>query len=180
MKGNLKVNKLDGTIAGFDLVSKPQAYMHLHKKILRSYCMEAVRLNAINKESKNNNENKNKNRNINDENINSEKTKDSYEKPIASVDRAINFMEEIKQCNETHFKSIGLGEDYRYESQYIIDSALVYEQIPIHMSFFKLDDKVMRENKKKNSTIIFDDLGIIQDSKMSSYTDRKRKRSQSI
>lgn len=35
------------------------------------------------------------------------------------VERAKYFLEEVKLCNESYFKSAGLGDDYRYEGQFI-------------------------------------------------------------
>lgn len=155
---------LDGKVAGFDLVSRPQAYKYLHKKILRSYCMEAIRLDSVRKEEMGSNSNQ--------------------KQPVVSIDRAKYFIEEIKQCNENHFKAIGLGEDYRYESKYIIGSALVYEKTPVHMSFFKLDDNTIRDNKKRNVREFIDDViinnnygDVFFNGDMTSYTQRKKNKS---
>jgi len=138
---------IDGKIAGLDIVSQPDIYIKLHSKLIKSYCMDALRKELIRK------------------NKNTEKSpkpkKEQNELPIASIERAKYFLEEVKLCNESCFKSAGLGDDYRYEGQFIIGSALFYSDSVIHMSFFKNDDTGTAGDKSGN---------------MQSYRDRMRNR----
>lgn len=138
---------IDGKIAGFDNVSLPDAYRNLHQKLLKSYCMDALRQDIIRKKRK---ESKQESKQNNKKNSCS-----------SMLESARRFIEEIQRCNETHFKSPGLGEDYRYESQDAIGSALLYDDTAIHIAFFKNDEPGADRNRP----------GSIQ-----SYTDRKRRR----
>ena len=87
--------------------------------------------------------------------------KEQNDFPIASIERAKYFLEEVKLCNESCFKSAGLGDDYRYEGQFIIGSVLIHSGVVIHMSFFKNDDPGTVGDKSGN---------------MQSYRDRMRNR----
>jgi hypothetical protein len=126
---------IDGRIAGFDIVSRPQAYSKIHPKLIRSYCLDALRRNMLVKEGEN---------------------------PVASAERAKYFLEEIKQCNESFFKSIGLGHDYRYEGRFVLGSALLVDDNVIHMTFFKNDEP---------------DISGIKTSNMQSYRNRMKNKS---
>lgn len=138
---------IDGKIAGLDIISQPDTYSRLHSKLIKSYCMDALRKELIRK------------------NKDTEKSpgtkKEQSELPIASIERAKYFLEEVKLCNESCFKSAGLGDDYRYEGQFIIGSALLYSDTIIHMSFFKNDDPGTAGDKSGN---------------MQGYRDRMRNR----
>ena len=138
---------IDGKIAGLDIVSQPDTYSKLHSKLIKSYCMDALRKELIRK-------NKNTEKSTNTK-------KEQNEFPIASIERAKYFLEEVKICNESCFKSAGLGDDYRYEGQFIIGSALLYSDAVIHMSFFKNDDLGAAGDKSGN---------------IQSYRDRMRNR----
>lgn len=48
-----------------------------------------------------------------------------------------DFLNEIPNCEEKIYKSVGLGEDYRFTSPHLTGSALVYENKLIHKAFFK-------------------------------------------
>lgn len=139
---------IDGKIAGFDIFSQPDTYSKLHSKLIKSYCMDALRKELIRK-------NKNAEKSPNAK-------KEQNELPIASIERAKYFLEETKLCNESCFKSAGLGDDCRYEGQFIIGSALLYSDTVIHMTFFKNDDPCAAKNQSGN---------------MQSYRDRVRNRS---
>ena len=104
---------IDGKIAGFDVLSLSSAYGKIHSKLIKSYSMDAIRSNSHNNKS--------------------DKTKSLD----ISVEQAKYFLEEIKDCNETKFKSAGLGYDYRYEGEFCVGSALLVEEYAIHMAFFK-------------------------------------------
>ncbi len=106
---------IDGEIVGFDVLSRPEAYMKLHDKLVRSYVMDAL----VHKHSR------------------QKKTK-----PEASslISRATAFLEEILQCQEQKHASVGLGDDYRYSHEKMSGAALEYERTVIHMAFFRQTD----------------------------------------
>lgn len=109
---------IDGKIAGFDVLSLSSAYGKIHSKLIKSYSMDAIRSGSARREMMNNKNDKTKSLDI-------------------SVEQAKYFIEEIKDCNETKFKSAGLGYDYRYEGEFCVGSALLVEEYAIHMAFFK-------------------------------------------
>ena len=133
---------IDGKIAGFDNISLPAAYRAVHPKLLKSYCMDALRKDYARKS----------------------KNMDSINNPLPSLERAKYFLEEIKQCNESHFNSAGLGQDFRYESPHAIGSALLYNDTVIHIAFFK--------NDEQNATSTAGN----RTGNMQSYQDRRRNR----
>jgi hypothetical protein len=141
---------IDGRVAGFDVISQSDAYKVIHTKLIKSYCLDALRKEMARKEE--NADLKNKNQDV---------KKEKIEFPIASLERAKYFLEEIKLCNESSFKSAGLGYDYRYEGQFIVGSALLSGDDVIHMAFFKNDELDMTGHKPGN---------------MQSYSNRMRNR----
>lgn len=66
------------------------------------------------------------------------------EKPVMAKetprDRADEFLKKILQCKEQKFDSVGYGQDYRYEGKKLVGSALVYENMVIHMAFFQITE----------------------------------------
>ena len=56
-----------------------------------------------------------------------------------SFEQATAFLEEINGTTEHVFPSTGLGTDLRFESSSLIGSALVFEDVPVHVAFFSLD-----------------------------------------
>ena len=64
------------------------------------------------------------------------------EKPVKgkepSQEKADTFLKKIPGCIENPFDSVGYGKDYRYEGKKIVGSALVHENIVIHMAFFQI------------------------------------------
>ena len=109
---------IDGKIAGFDVLSLSSAYGKIHSKLIKSYSMDAIRSGFTKREKADPVKNKNADTGI-------------------SLEQAKYFIEEIKGCNETKFKSAGLGYDYRYEGEFCVGSALLVEGYAIHMAFFK-------------------------------------------
>ena len=57
---------------------------------------------------------------------------------VASRKKAVGFLEEIIQCGENSFDSVGYGHDYRYEGKKIVGSALVHNRSLIHAAFFQV------------------------------------------
>lgn len=56
-----------------------------------------------------------------------------------SPGQATGFLEDITGTEEHVFPSTGLGSDLRFESPIMIGSALVYEDVPVHVAFFSQD-----------------------------------------
>ncbi len=54
-----------------------------------------------------------------------------------SLKKAKAFINNIKNCKEEKYKSVGHGWDYRYISDTIVGSVLLYRKKAIHMSFFR-------------------------------------------
>jgi hypothetical protein len=152
---------IDGKIAGFDILSKTAAFEKVFPKLIKSYAMDAVRADMREEKAQarqnaykakqaaglDNNGGENK------ENLSS----GSRRMPKASLEQAKYFMDEVKGCNESKFKSNGMGYDYRYEGQYAVGSGLVCEDCVIHTAFFRVE--------KEDTT-----------GNMSSYKDRMRNR----
>jgi len=137
---------IGGKVAGFDLISRSEAFMKVFPKLIKSYAMDAIRVD------------------IKEENMDFKKqakSKTEQSKPVISIEQAKYFMDEIKSCNENKFKSAGLGYDFRYEGQYSVGSALLYDGTVIHSAFFRVDREDSREDKTGN---------------MSSYRNRIRNR----
>ena len=63
-----------------------------------------------------------------------------------SLEMARTFIEDVRQCKEDSYKSVGLGRDHRFEGRTIVGSALVHEEKVIHMAFFGMaeSDKAER------------------------------------
>ena len=57
-----------------------------------------------------------------------------------SLKNAKAFIKKIKSCKEEKYKSVGHGWDYRYISNTIVGSVLLYRKKAIHMSFFKTEN----------------------------------------
>jgi hypothetical protein len=62
----------------------------------------------------------------------------------ASVSTAKEFIGQTTTCEETRYKSVGLGWDYRYEAPKLVGSALECDGHVIHAAFFpiKQSDKI--------------------------------------
>lgn len=98
---------VNGKVSGFDVVSLGSAFGALHQKLVKSYAMDAY--------------------------LDARKGKGSY---TATTDRAKMFLDDILNCREERFQSLGHGWDYRYEGKSIVGSALLYEETVIHTAFF--------------------------------------------
>jgi hypothetical protein len=60
------------------------------------------------------------------------------EKP--GVDKANNFLKEVEKCKEKKYKSVGKGDDHRFEGKQLVGSALKYQKNVIHMAFFGITE----------------------------------------
>ena len=99
---------INGEIMGLDIISSESAYKILHKKLIKSYALDAM----VQKD------NKKIGSNINTE-------------------IAHKFIKEIIKSEETKNESVGYGFDYRFASDSYIGSTLVFNDEIIHASFFK-------------------------------------------
>jgi hypothetical protein len=157
---------IDGKIAGFDILSRTEAFKKLFPKLIKSYAMDAVRADMRDeKEQAQQNAYKTghaagssgQSENIKDKRAGEVINSGTRNRPKVSIEQAKYFMDEIKGCNENKFKSTGMGYDYRYVGQYAVGSALVCEDSVIHSAFFKIEKEDITGN-------------------MSSYKDRIRNR----
>ena len=64
--------------------------------------------------------------------------KNKKKEDVAWRETAGKFMEEIKECQEKKYASLGQGWDYRFEGKDKVGSALVFDDIIIHIAFFKM------------------------------------------
>jgi hypothetical protein len=105
---------INGGVVGFDFVSREKAYEILHPKLVKSYAMEAIL------ESK------------------TGETPDREAKP--AIEKAKAFLNEAAQCEEKKYKSVGKGQDYRFEGKQMVGSALEDEGRIIHLAFFRITE----------------------------------------
>jgi len=98
-----------GEVAGWDILSRESAFKVIFPKLVKSYTMDA----ALERKGK----------------------KGSSKKPL---EEAKKFLQEIKDCQEKKYPSVGQGWDYRFEGEDKIGSALVYRKKVIHLAFFKM------------------------------------------
>ncbi len=101
---------INGSTAGFDLVSTPSAYAHLHGKLIKSYVMDTL--------------------------VGKKKPGTDTK---AAARSAQDFIRRATRCEEQTFKSVGLGDDYRYKGHDIAGNALVYQDCVIHAAFFNIN-----------------------------------------
>jgi len=105
---------IGGQVVGFDLISKPDAYKRLHDKLVKSYVMDAL----------------------------VRRRRKPAGETAEPTERAQEFLEAVTTCEETRFKSVGHGDDFRYKRDRIAGSALLYRDTVIHAAFFYLDTPV--------------------------------------
>ncbi|MEN4070425.1 MAG: DUF6569 family protein [Methanobacterium sp.] len=99
---------INGDITGFDIFSLESTYKKFHKKLIKSYSIDAIL---------------------------QENYKDVIAKN--RVERARNFIKNITECEESVHKSVGYGWDCRYKSKSLIGSSLLYQDQIIHATFFE-------------------------------------------
>jgi hypothetical protein len=56
-----------------------------------------------------------------------------------SVEIARAFLQEIQECEEKKYRSVGHGWDHRFEGKKFVGSALVYKETVIHAAFFTIE-----------------------------------------
>ena len=97
-----------GEVAGGDMLSRETAFEVIFPKLVKSYAMDALL------------------------------EKNKKKEDVAWRETAGKFMEEIKECQEKKYASLGQGWDYRFEGKDKVGSALVFDDTIIHMAFFKM------------------------------------------
>ena len=100
---------INGEVAGFDVISRPDPYVKLHHKLVRSYVLDGL--------------------------IDSRPAPGGT---TEAKNRAQLFLSEITRARETKFRSIGYGWDFRFHAERLAGNALVHEDHVIHAAFFRL------------------------------------------
>jgi len=100
-------------LRGLDWVSDPQAYVHLHEKLVRSYLVDLPDRAAAESPSHGN---------------------EAFDK-FATM-RLHDVLKDLKSAQETVHESPGLGQDHRLQAQYTFGSALVWENGVVHLVAF--------------------------------------------
>jgi len=110
---------VNGRVAGFDVLSRPEAYAKLHPKLLRSYVLHGLLEQQPTADG-------------------ASATPDSaLSTPHSAF--AASFLAELDTAVESRFKSVGYGWDFRLNTERIAGSALMHEGCLIHGAFFRLD-----------------------------------------
>jgi hypothetical protein len=154
---------IDGRIAGFDILSRTEAFKKVFPKLIKSYAMDAVRADMryekaqARKNAYKTHQTTGSIENGGIKDVLEGSNSGNRNRPKVSLDQAKYFMDEIKGCNESNFKSNGMGYDFRFVGPYAVGSALVCEDSVIHTAFFKIEKEDITGN-------------------MSSYKDRMRSR----
>ena len=99
---------MGGEVVGWDMLSRESAFEVIFPKLVKSYAMDAVL------------------------------EKNKKKEDVVWRETAGKFMEEIKECQEKKYASLGQGWDYRFEGKDKVGSALVFDDIIIHIAFFKM------------------------------------------
>lgn len=116
---------LQDKIYGLDILMDPKIYQRIHEKLIKSYALEALLI-------------------------------PSYDKSLENAKKsARNFINQIVHSNWEKHKSLGEGWDYRFESNQILGSALIYQDNLVHGAFFPREDKNVNAEylNKKTSPI---------------------------
>jgi hypothetical protein len=99
------------SVAGMDLVSRPEVYARLHDKLVRSYVLDAL----------------------------FDKPEEGREGGDA-CSTAREFLAAAEQAEERVFDSVSYGRDYRYTRPDLAGSALVHEGKLVHAAFLHLEE----------------------------------------
>lgn len=104
---------LGDAVVGFDFLSIPEKYAHVHDKLVRSYVLEAPGAEQAGLKAP--------------------------DGPAAGA-AAQAFLERVAGLEGERFKSPGLGWDVRYAGSGIVGSLLTYRDRPIRAAFFEVGD----------------------------------------
>ena len=97
-------------VAGFDVLSRADAYARLHHKLVRSYVLDPLL----------------------EENVPGA--------CLLGVDDARTFLKAAASCSEERFPSVGYGQSVRLRSDHLMGAALVHEGAVIHLATFHFDE----------------------------------------
>ncbi|MFA0832602.1 MAG: ARPP-1 family domain-containing protein [Methanobacterium formicicum] len=98
---------VNGEVLGFDIVSSGIAYYVLHRKLLKSYALEAI----LHEEAE-------------------------VEADFNGLDKVKTFLDDVRLSMSEKHKSVGYGWDHRLEGPSVVGSSLTYQDQVIHMAFF--------------------------------------------
>jgi len=56
------------------------------------------------------------------------------------MEKAKEFLKEARRCKEKKYKSVGKGDDHRFEGKQMVGSALIFQKKVIHMAFFSISE----------------------------------------
>ena len=115
---------INGRVAGFDVVSRPEVYGRLHERLVRSYVLDALL----------------------DE-------PPAARPPSDARTVALAFLASLEVSKEEVFPSVGYGRDYRYHTADLTGSALVHEGQLIHAAFLSLDATDPRSEQSHLSSL---------------------------
>ncbi|HOK89754.1 MAG TPA: hypothetical protein PK379_06985 [Candidatus Hydrogenedentes bacterium] len=111
-----------GESQGLEFVAQPDIYRQLHRKILLSYLVD----------------------------LPDSDRKSRKRSPLPTFQRMDALLKSIGEAEESRHKSLGLGEDYRYQNGNLIGSMLVYEDACVYASFRVTD---VQKNEQKNQEV---------------------------
>lgn len=97
-----------GMLIGLEFVSRADAYLELHEKLLQSYAMESL-LGDVPSDS-----------------------------IAPAEETVAGFIERLLVSEESRHGSVGLGWDHRYASPEVVGSALLVDDEPVHAAFFRI------------------------------------------
>jgi len=100
---------LDGRPAGMEFLSRPEAYARTHDKLMRSYVMEVL---------------------IDDE---------IQPFPKDKVQRPKEFLQRVASCKSDAYPAVGLGTEHRLGCRDLVGSALLYEDVVVHLACFTVE-----------------------------------------
>lgn len=121
---------VNGEVMGLDIISSSIAYSVLHRKLLKSYTLEAI---------------------LKEEDNGGDRERDSK---LNGTDKARSFLDEVRLSMDEKHKSIGYGCDHRLEGPGVVGSSLTYKDQVIHAAFFSNVDsekEKMSSYKKRRS-----------------------------
>jgi hypothetical protein len=115
---------INGRVAGFDVVSRPEVYGRLHERLVRSYALDALL------------------------------EEPPADRPAIEARKVtLDFLASLETSQEKDFPSVGYGRDYRYRTPGLTGCTLVHEERVIHAAFFSLDASEPRSDQSHFSPL---------------------------
>lgn len=106
---------VNGEVMGFDVISSGIAYYVLHRKLLKSYVLEAIL------------------------------SEGEVEGDFNGLDKARTFLDDVRLSMGEKHKSVGYGWDHRLEGPTVVGSSLTYHDQVIHVAFFNRGENKTNE-----------------------------------